>query len=86
LLVVTLFVSRAVVYEEGDDADDYGAVRARVLSAVGGGGIRDGTALFVSDFTQVSVDRVMGGVSTRRRCGVAGAGCAVVCADPCERV
>jgi hypothetical protein len=75
LLVVTLFVSRAVVYEEGDDADDYGAVRARVLSAVGGGGIRDGTALFVSDFTQVSVGDGRSLDATSLRCR----GCRVRC-------
>ena len=43
----------AVVYEEGEDADDYSAFLPRTLEAVGGGGIRDNTIVSLNDFSQV---------------------------------
>ena len=44
----------AVVYEEGEDADDYSVFLTRTLETVGGGGIKDGTVVSVSDFSQAS--------------------------------
>ncbi len=42
----------SLIYEEGDDADDFQEILARQLSACPAGGIIDGSMLTVEDFTQ----------------------------------
>ena len=51
-VVCASLAPRSVVYEEGDDADDYSSALSRPLEALGGGGIRDNPMVTVNDFSQ----------------------------------